>query len=373
MRYVHILGAGGMYTKDFCKMLVENFSVEDHCFISGDPSHENYRIARDSGCRVYKTTSVAAIKHFHQCDFVIAHGMNNPKVLALFYLWPRLLNKTNWVIWGGDIYDNTDPKNIRSQVICAMRQSVYPKVRWATTLSRRDYEYAHKEYGLVAREFEGCYPVPASTNSQLILNLRNNRDFCGDSRSFIVQVGNSATESNCHIEALNALSRYKDENVRIFMPLNYGLEGYELYADYVESYAEKIFGKDRVFVLRDRVEGKNYLEMLSKVDVGVFNNNRQQAMGNISQLLLLGAKIYIREDISMWKHFESLGCKLNDFNDIATQSFEDFIGYDTVQRAANISIIEKRHAIDEKVRTWKKIFSEMKQDTLYQRKHLSNE
>ena len=363
MRFVHILGAGGMYTKDFCKMLVEHFPVEDHCFISGDPSHPNYKVARDSGCSVYRTISTAAIKCLRQCDRIIVHGMNNPKVLLLFYLWPSLLNKTNWVIWGGDIYDNVEPWNtLRSRAIQMMRESIYPKVRWATTLSNRDYDYACKVYHLSARELEGCYPVPATTNSKLLSDLRNNRCRHRSPCAYTIQVGNSATESNQHIDALNVLSRYKDEDVRIFLPLNYGPEGYEQYATHVERHAERLFGKDRVFALKDCIDGTDYLEMLSEVDVGVFNNNRQQAMGNISQLLLLGAKIYIRQDVSMWEHFESLGCSLNSFETIATQSFEEFVKYDADLCASNISIIEKRHAIDEKVRTWRNIFFEMERD-----------
>lgn len=362
MKYAHILGAGGMYTKDFCKMLVDHFDIEEHQFISGDPMHPNYRLARESGCRVNNTVSIDAIKCLRKCDCVIAHGMINPKVLALFWLWPSLLKKTNWVIWGGDVYDHSDPKrNCRDFIISAMRKSVYPKVKWVTTLSRRDYEYACKKYGLTALELEGCYPVPASTNSDMLKGLRNRRINRRDLGTKTIQVGNSATESNQHFDALDTLAQYKDKDVTIFLPLNYGPAGYESYASEVIAHAEKIFGKDRVVALREQVSGAEYLELLSKVDVGVFNNNRQQAMGNISQLILLGAKVYIRSDVSMWSHFESLGCLLDSFESIASRSFDDFVKYDVDQRDANISIIEKRHAIEEKVRTWSVIFKRMEE------------
>lgn len=360
MKFVHILGAGGMYTKDYCKMLIDYFDTKDHCFITGKPEHQNYEYAREHGCPIYKTVSVAAIRCLHDCDYIIAHGMINPKVLMLFYLWPSLLKKTNWVIWGGDIYDNANPKeNFRARLISKMRCSVYPKVRWATSLSRRDFAYAHERYGLMAFEFEGCYPVPASTNPELMAKLRPIKDDKRDSSVHVVQVGNSATLSNQHMGALDMLSKYRDRNIQIFMPLNYGPEGYEQYASDVIAYAESIFGKEKVVALRDRVDGPTYLEFLSKVDVGVFNNNRQQAMGNISQLLLLGAKIYIRSDVSMWSHFESLGCLLDSFESIETQSFDELIEYESDRREANVSIIEKRHAIEEKVRAWRAIFAGM--------------
>lgn len=360
MKYVHILGAGGMYTRDYCQMLADCFNPKEHCIISGQPEHANYRLVRDRGCCVFKTTSMDAIKHLRKCDCIIAHGMVNVKVLTLFYLWPNLLKKTNWVIWGGDIYDNSDSKQgLPARLICSMRKFVYPRVRWATSLSRRDYAYARKQYGLSAFEFEGCYPVPASTNSKLISDLRSNGGHGCNSGTKTIQVGNSATVSNQHIDALNELSRYKDEDIEVFLPLNYGPAGYEQYATHVIKHAEKLFGSNKVVALRDQVDGAAYLKMLAKVDVGVFNNNRQQAMGNISQLLLLGTKIYIRKDVSMWDHFDSLGCQLNSFESIRSQSFNEFIRYDKCQREANASIIEKRHAIEEKVRTWTYIFSEM--------------
>lgn len=360
MKFVHILGAGGMYTRDYCSMIIKHFNPMDHSFITGMPSHRNYAEARASGSRIIRTFSPEAIRSLRACDAIIIHGMVNPKVLLLFFLFPSLLKKSNWVIWGGDIYDNASPKSgIKQSLIGVMRRKVYPKVRWATTLSKLDYRYAQDAYGLCAPEFEGCYPVPASTYAELIDNLRDEKRKDGK-ECYLIQIGNSATSSNQHIEALDMLKKYRNEKIRIFMPLNYGPDGFESYANQVIAHAESLFGKERVVALRNQVEGADYLTILSKVDIGIFNNNRQQAMGNISQLLLLGAKIYIRDDVSMWQHFESLGCKLEKVSQIVNQSFDEFIYYDELKQANNISVIQNRHSIEEKVSTWRHIFSQMR-------------
>ena len=359
MKFVHILGAGGMYTRDYCSMIINYFNPADHSFITGMPSHSNYAEARASGSRIIRTISPEAIRSLRACDAIIIHGMVNPKVLLLFSLFPALLEKSNWVIWGGDIYDNASPKSgVKQSIIRLMRRKVYPKVRWATTLSKLDYRYAQESYGLCAPEFEGCYPVPASTYAGLIDILRDEKK---EARKdcYLIQIGNSATSSNQHIEALDMLKQYRDKNIRIFMPLNYGPDGFESYANQVIAYAETLFGKERVMALRNQVDGADYLNLLSKVDIGIFNNSRQQAMGNISQLLLLGAKIYIRDDISMWQHFESLGCKLEKISEIVYQSFDEFVHYDEQKQVNNIHVIQKRHSIEEKVSTWKYIFTQM--------------
>ena len=37
----------------------------------------------------------------------------------------------------------------------------------------------------------------------------------------------------------------------------------------------------------------SYISFLGSIDIGIFNNNRQQGMGNITNLLYLGKKVYL--------------------------------------------------------------------------------
>lgn len=359
MIFVHIMGARGMYTHDFSKMLAESFNPDNHCFLSRMGNHENFRFARENGIEIINPLSIRAVKILRSCDYIVCHGMINPKNLVFYNIFPSLCEKTNWVIWGGDIYHNVDTENkMVASVIDSMRKRVYRKFKWVTTLSREDYAYTCQTYGLNACEFEGHYPVPATLNVGLVEKaiLAKKSKIDGP---YVIQVGNSATATNQHLKALDALSKFKEKDVRIFLPLNYGAAGYEQYADDVIEYAGNIFGSDRVVALRNQVRGVDYLEFLSKVDVGVFNNNRQQAMGNISQLILMGAKVFLRKDVSMWKHFESLGCKLVDFESIDQLSFEEFINEDPEVKKSNISVIKKRHCLEEKVEAWRHIFTEM--------------
>ena len=38
----------------------------------------------------------------------------------------------------------------------------------------------------------------------------------------------------------------------------------------------------------------DYLKILGKIDIAIFNHERQQAVGNITSLLGLGKKVYIK-------------------------------------------------------------------------------
>lgn len=362
MKFVHIMGAGGMYTHDFSKMIAESFDPKNHCFLSRMSDHDNFSVARKNGVEIVNPVSIRAIRILHSCDCIVCHGMINPKNLALYSLLPSLCRKTNWVIWGGDIYHDKDAESQKkASAIDFLRRRIYKRFKWATTLSGEDYAYARKTYGLKAREFEGCYPVPATLNACLVEEAIRAKANKNDG-PYVIQVGNSATATNQHMQALDMLSKFKDRDFELFLPLNYGAAGYEHYADEVVDHAVGLFGPNRVIALRERIGGADYLELLSKVDVGVFNNNRQQAMGNISQLILMGAKVYLRKDVSMWKHFESLGCVLNDFDSITQLSFEDFIKEDPEVKEANIAVIKKRHSLEEKVDMWRYIFSEMEKE-----------
>ena len=57
---------------------------------------------------------------------------------------------------------------------------------------------------------------------------------------------------------------------------------------------------------------EKYLEFLGKIDIAVFAHKRQQAMGNMTTLLGLGKKVYLRSDVTPWEFYSKLGVKVFD-------------------------------------------------------------
>ena len=74
---------------------------------------------------------------------------------------------------------------------------------------------------------------------------------------------------------------------------------------------KQIFG-DKFQPLIEFMPFKDYLELLGKIDIAIFNHNRQQAMGNITTLLGLGKKVYVRSNETPWKMFNKLQIKVYD-------------------------------------------------------------
>ena len=127
-----------------------------------------------------------------------------------------------------------------------------------------------------------------------------------------IQVGNSADSTNNHIEVFEKLRKYKDWNIKIYVPLSYSDQ------DYVKGVIAKgkaIFG-DKFIALIDFMPFEKYLDFLGAIDIAIFAHKRQQAMGNTISLLGMGKKVYMRNDITPWTLFGEIGVKVFDFNSI---------------------------------------------------------
>ena len=59
---------------------------------------------------------------------------------------------------------------------------------------------------------------------------------------------------------------------------------------------------------------QSYLKFLNEIDIAIFHHKRQQAMGNIINLLGMGKKVYIRAGETHTSFFENLGIKVYDLN-----------------------------------------------------------
>ena len=356
--FLHILGSGSMFTKDTYKMLSTRFPKEQHCFVGNFPDYDEYM--KLDGCRIIQSKSLKMLQALYQADYIIVHGLFNKTVIILLALQPWLLKKCNWVIWGADIYSHKKKnKSFQEKMLECMKKFIGPKFHSVSILSEADLTFAKEWYGVKGKTFKVSYPVPAS-NSELTDALDQQKKESGGCVNILV--GNSATETNQHFEALDILAKFKDDNIRIYLPLSYGNADFREYGKRIADYAHSIFG-DKAVPLTEKMAGDEYLRFLNTIHVGIFNNNRQQAMGNISQATLCGAKVYIRSDTSMWDHFKNLGYTLYKVEDIRQYTcLEELTCQDSEIVKRNSQIVKKLHDIDRKVKMWSEVFNGMQNE-----------
>lgn len=361
---LHIISSDGMFTKDFYQFISEKYSDQEHVFLSGIPAHPNFKSSAQNPPKIVVGRSITGLRTASKSDAIVVHGLVSFNVLLFLFFQPWLHKKCNWLIFGGDIYGVQRKQGfaarIKMQFVEVVRKMLYPRFGHITVVSIADYEYARKHYGVEAPCFKVTYPVAATARiDQLEADLQS-----PDSTSTLptrIQVGNSATDTNHHIDALNMIAHFKNQDVEVFLPLNYGNGDFTKYADQVEQHARSIFGS-RVIALREQVDGQEYLDLLARVDIGIFNNDRQQATGNIGQLTLTGSKIYMRPSVSMWEHFKSLGCEFYDIKEVSEVSFSDFSHYDRDVQLENARIIRNRHHITTKIEQWDAVFLGLSRD-----------
>jgi dTDP-N-acetylfucosamine:lipid II N-acetylfucosaminyltransferase len=140
------------------------------------------------------------------------------------------------------------------------------------------------------------------------------------SDSMKIWLGNSDTVTNNHLDALQALRRFKNENIEIICPLNYGNK---LYGDIVEELGRSIFG-NKFVAIRDFISRDEYYQLMDQTSVVIMYHKRGQAGGNIMAFLLKKKKVFIKSESSIYKFFKSLGVQLFDANQISKLDFKEF-------------------------------------------------
>lgn len=268
----------------------------------------------------------------------------------LYYLPKSILKKTYFHFWGGDFYIYRNQKGPVSQYRKWRLKGCIKKIAAAIMLVDGDYPQISSVLKINKKYFVA--PMPDDPAKKIDYETYRNTE-PKDSLKRIL-LGNSATDENQHIQMLETLSNLKNEkNIRIICPLSYGNETYR---DIVIKKGKEIFGERFVPVV-DYMDIEEYIKLLSTCDVGIFNNNRQQALGNIWILLRMGKKIYIRSDNSMWQHFENLGFKFFDATDILGLSMKELCNYNPTDRKHNLEVADSFNE-ERDISAWQKVFND---------------
>jgi hypothetical protein len=291
----------------FIDFIKKYFSNQNHKFIFlQKPKYEHGMTKEHDVMWIDKKSKVFILeKELYNADKIILHGLWSGKLIQLLFLQPWLLKKCYHVMWGGDFYFPQKQSWIKKQIIKKMAHFI--------TYIKGDYELAQKWYEANGKYHE-CFMYPS--------NLYKEYDIKPKAHTTVnIQLGNSADPTNNHIDVLKQLKKYKDEDIKIFVPLSYGDQEY---AKEVIKYGKSIF-EDKFVTLTEFMPFEKYLEFLGEIDIAIFAHKRQQAMGNTITLLGLGKKVYMRSDITPWKLFKDIDVKFFDVDNIEIDLIDEKI------------------------------------------------
>jgi dTDP-N-acetylfucosamine:lipid II N-acetylfucosaminyltransferase len=337
----------------FIDFLEQNFSdFERHVFfvMGGNP-----RFPVRGRKNIFFASSVGKIRRLFElvrlmngAEKIILHGLFNMRVVHLLFLQPWLLGKCCWVIWGGDLYiHESEKRNWLWHKNEFFRKAVIRNISLITTTVPGDFLLAQAWYKTKAAYVQNLM-YPSHLARQPAESKRSGQG------PLIVQIGNSADPSNNHKELIDKLAASKASDIIVCAPLSYGDNSYR---DEIISYGYEKLG-DKFLPITCYMSFSDYNDFLRKVDIAIFNHQRQQGMGNTIALLSLGKKVYIRSDATPWEYFNDMGMAIYDSTGLVKLE-----PIDTRISEQNMLVCRKQFTQEALLDGWKKVFNQATNDS----------
>lgn len=287
---------------------------------------------------------VKVFRCMFEADKIIIHSLASPIILLLLSKFKELGKKTYWVIWGKDLYffQTLEKKNIFCNLYEFFRKKAFLNIRNIVPIVHEDYILAKEWYNVDANEFEcnSLYPYA--------LDWEPGGQTVVKKAKYNILLGNSASPTNNHSDALIKLGAEKSKIKKIYCPLSYN--GSKKYISKVVSQGKKIFGNNFIPIL-DFMSMEDYYKLLSEIDIGLFNYKRQEGLGNIYSLMLKGKTIYLNSTTATYKFFKRSKIVVFDFME---NNFELKI-HDQKIINDNSLILKDLISIDKSISVWKTI------------------
>lgn len=354
MKYIHLftIDEHNKFANNFIEFIQLNFNSNDHAYILLSKS-SNFTLESNLYKNIFVLqpniyNMIKINRLFSKSEKIFIHNLLTSKYIYLnFFINSSYLKKTYWCIWGGDLYRyELRAKSIKSVIFDFFRKHIINKVRGLITQLHGDYELAQKWYGARGKYYYSfMYPSNLYKEYDLMKVEK-------DPEKKYIQVGNSACETNEHIEVFEKLSKYKDEHIEVICPLSYS--GKKEYIKQVVESGYKTFGKEKFTPITDFMPFDKYLELLAKVDIAIFNHKRQRGLGNITTLLGLGKKVYLREEITTWQFCKDHALKVYSANGNFDDLFEKM---DKKIMQENVQNMKIKFSEKKLVEDWNKIFN----------------
>jgi len=302
---IHIMVPEEKFAFPFIEFVNNHFPLDKHLFVILGMKNDKFEklISKNIIFIDEKIKYLNLILLMNYSNKIILHGLWSQRINQILFVNPWLYKKCYWVMWGGDFYFPEKQPFLQRYTIKSIGHLV--------TYIKGDYELAKKWYGAKGTYHE-CFMYSSNLYKEYNV-IESNHE------TINIQIGNSADSTNNHIEVLQRLSKYADEDIKIFVPLSYGNENY---AKEVIMKGKELFG-NKFKPMVDFMPFNEYLEFLGSIDIAIFAHKRQQAMGNTITLLGLGKKVYMRNDVTPWKLFNDLGVKLFDIKNINLDGIND--------------------------------------------------
>ncbi len=351
--FVHIVFESE-YTLAYNKMIHDYLNISEHLFlISGKSAMEPSRdFIFFNGKKLKSFNSPDVLKILEDSTGIIIHGLFNWEVINVLYENQHLLTKSDWLLWGGDLYSYREKGSQYNPFeLEEKRKIVIRKMGMISCFIKGDFDLAKDVYQTEAEYVYAHYPILLDINY-----LKSLRGYVNNTGEINLLLGNSASDSNQHAEAMEWLEKFKDKNIKIYCPLSYGDRNYGIE---IAKLGKKIFG-EKFIPLFNLLSQDEYADLLSKIDIGVMNHNRQQGLGSILGLLYLQKKVFIRKDTVTYKHYARFGINFCDVEQIKNLDFTSFVNTSSLNSSELIDLLFDQLSSEKLALHWRDVFCKLR-------------
>lgn len=271
-----------------------------------------------------------------KADKIIVHCLASPMLLLMLWLDRSLCQKVWWAVWGKDLYlyHVAKRKTAFLKLYELFRKSVIRNIGHMIGLPE-DLQLAREWYGATGEIIPNYMAYPYSMHfDRSDLPLQH-------AEKLNVLLGNSASVTNEHKEAIQILKPSLDKLGKIYCPLSYG--GPKRYAEEICRYGKENLG-EHFFPLTEFLPLEEYAKIWDDVSIAVFNHNRQEAVTNTYSLILKKKTVYMRPGTTINSFLKSAGIVVYDFtegcvmealpNDVLNRNAEIIFGYISPDKAS---------------------------------------
>ena len=277
---------------------------------------------------------------------LVLHGISLSQRKIVEYLLSKRDFKIYWIFWGFELYQTLAFKHgykliderfslfkphtylFPSKITYIMRkllnkayipeslEFLLPHIDYFCFWNKFDYELLCKYYKTSIKfkyfNYGGIYNKETQLNFLYPLKNKEGNDP-------VIMINHQASQTGNHmtimkrIHEIDSLNRFTK-----LLPISYG--SIRLRAQ-IKDVGSKLFN-EKFYPVENYMNVDEYYKLLSNVDVAVFGQHRQEAAGNIIQLLRNGVKIFLRNDNNLLNYYKSKGYLVFSYED-DLNSYED--------------------------------------------------
>ena len=301
-KYIHIMH-NDKFNKPFVDFLNKNFNQNEHLILCKRVTNDKFSPFPE-GENVIEIVDLKGLNFDHKSiKKIILHSLFYKYVVDYFDTHRELLDKTYWVMWGGDLY--------RSDEVIH-NTSLMENFGGYLTFTPKDKDILLNKCNVKNKNFYNIeYPLSIDLSFlDSIIKKKHN--------SLYILANHSAHKTT--LELFDILSKYKNENIKIFTIVSYG---HVQYKDEIIKKGKSIFGKKFEYI-SEMLEPEKYAEFLKQMDVFVSNLKQQSATANIEMCFYSGVKVFLPSGITTSDGYQAMGYDLYDTRQIQNLEFVEF-------------------------------------------------